>query len=223
MALTKDQIGTIKKFIKSRGFDTIEVEMEILDHVASAVESKIGQDEKLTIDKAIRQVHESFGIMGFSSIEEATSLSVHKRINRDFKQQLINSFRLPRLLYTLAIAALVYFVLLSIIPQASDGKPSLLIYAVFGLIGGIPLLIHQRLFKPWQKQSMVSKQLLLPGFFMIYANIFLIQFAEGIPSQAIHNGVLIFSSLTVALELLVLTAVIRSAKEWATEQWLKYA
>ncbi len=37
MTLNKDQIEQIKNFIHSRGFTHIEVEMEILDHVATAV------------------------------------------------------------------------------------------------------------------------------------------------------------------------------------------
>jgi hypothetical protein len=46
MSLTVEQITAIKAFINKRGFTTIEVEMEILDHVASAVEAKLEETLK---------------------------------------------------------------------------------------------------------------------------------------------------------------------------------
>ncbi len=68
--LNKEQIAEIKKFIHSRGFNTIEVEMEILDHVASAVTEKLEADPEKTLDKAIKEVHASFEVFGFSTIED---------------------------------------------------------------------------------------------------------------------------------------------------------
>ena len=49
MKLAQDQITEIKKFIHSRGFTHIEIEMEILDHVASAVEAKMEKNPNKSI------------------------------------------------------------------------------------------------------------------------------------------------------------------------------
>ena len=43
MNLNKEQLHQIKEFIAQRGFKDVDVQMEILDHVASSVEDKMGE------------------------------------------------------------------------------------------------------------------------------------------------------------------------------------
>jgi len=84
MSLTTEQITEIKQFINSRGFTHIEVEMEILDHVASATEDKLKQNPNLSLQKAIQEIHASFGIFGFSTIEEEKQKHVSFLIRKQY-------------------------------------------------------------------------------------------------------------------------------------------
>lgn len=77
MPLNKHQIEQIKQFIHSRGFTHIEVEMEILDHVASAVENKLEKDPSMSLERAIQEVHAGFGPLGFSTFEDSINKSVN--------------------------------------------------------------------------------------------------------------------------------------------------
>ena len=85
MPLTKDQLSEIRDFIYSRGFTHIEVEMEILDHVASAVEAKLEENPDKPPTKAIHEVHSSFGVLGFSVLEDEFRKGFRKNQNPTLK------------------------------------------------------------------------------------------------------------------------------------------
>ena len=52
MNLTKEQLYTIKDFIGKKVITYLDVEMEILDHVASVVEEKMTANGNLIFDDA---------------------------------------------------------------------------------------------------------------------------------------------------------------------------
>ena len=76
--LDKTQIDYIKSYILKKGVRYVDVQMEILDHVASAVEERMSVNETLTLDEALKEVHQSFGIFGFSSLEDAIVNGMNK-------------------------------------------------------------------------------------------------------------------------------------------------
>ena len=71
MPLTVEQIDQVKAFINKRGFNTIEVEMEALDHMASKIESLLEEKPDMNFDLAITKAHAGLGIFGFATFEEA--------------------------------------------------------------------------------------------------------------------------------------------------------
>jgi hypothetical protein len=80
MKLTADQIAQIKSWISKRGFTHTDVQYEIIDHVASAIEDKMEEKPKLSLEEAFAEVHKSFGIFGFSSIEDSISGRIRKQL-----------------------------------------------------------------------------------------------------------------------------------------------
>ncbi len=110
MNLTKDQLTQIQVFIKQKGFTYIDVQMEILDHVASAVEEKMTKDANLTFANAINQTHKSFGIYGFSSIEDGITRGLDQKYLRLFYKNIVSFFK-PKYI---AITTLVFLILYKI-------------------------------------------------------------------------------------------------------------
>lgn len=80
MKLSKDQIEQLKKLISYKGYPEIDVQYEILDHVACKVEELMGQNPKLSVPDAFQKVHASFGIFGFSALEESYKKMIEKRL-----------------------------------------------------------------------------------------------------------------------------------------------
>jgi hypothetical protein len=57
MKLSKDQITILKKLISYKGYPEIDLQYEILDHVACKVEVLLEENPKLALDDAFRKVH----------------------------------------------------------------------------------------------------------------------------------------------------------------------
>ncbi len=85
MKLNQEQITAIRAFISKRGFTAIDLQLEILDHVACRIAEKIEANPGLDFNQALRQAHAEFGVFGFSTLEEATA----KSLNRKYYGQII--------------------------------------------------------------------------------------------------------------------------------------
>jgi len=221
MALSKEQLNEIKEFINSRGFTAIEVEMEILDHVASAVEEKIALNPEMSIDKAIRSVHDSFGIMGFSTIEDALIESVGKKVRSLFKKALISHLTSFLVIKTIGLAVVIFVIILGLQTFPNSYYHTALFLSI-GPIGAIPFFIYRKKYSKWEKKSVVIRNSLLPGYIFIYTNIFLLQLIEAIDSLEIKTISIILVSLLISLEILASSTLISSCYEWTYERWLKY-
>ncbi|WP_316825005.1 hypothetical protein [Pedobacter miscanthi] len=92
MNLTKEQLEQIRGFIQQKGFNYIDVQMEILDHVASSVEEKMEADQHLKFEDAVVETHQSFGIMGFNTIADGITNSIKAKYSRLFWQNFISAF-----------------------------------------------------------------------------------------------------------------------------------
>ncbi|MCH7408253.1 hypothetical protein MM239_02510 [Belliella sp. DSM 111904] len=79
MKLDKDQIDQLKKLISYKGYPEVDVQYEILDHVACKVEELIASNPKLSIGDAFQKAHATFGIFGFSALEESYKKMIEKR------------------------------------------------------------------------------------------------------------------------------------------------
>lgn len=77
--LTSDELLLVKNFINKRGFEFFDLQLEILDHTAAAVEEKITQNPAMSVEKALVEVHASFGPLGFVTIEDAFIKQLSKK------------------------------------------------------------------------------------------------------------------------------------------------
>jgi hypothetical protein len=95
--LTTSEIQEIYRFVASRGIEQIDIQHEIVDHVASAIEEKRRQHPEQPLDEAIREVHRSFGVLGFSKISDAYAERVMRENWRAFWQQFRAFFTTPKI------------------------------------------------------------------------------------------------------------------------------
>lgn len=79
MKLDKDQIDQLKKLISHKGYPSVDVQYEILDHVACKIEVLMAGDPKISLETAFAKVHASFGIFGFSELEDSYVKLIEKR------------------------------------------------------------------------------------------------------------------------------------------------
>jgi len=101
--LSKDQIEQVKKLISYKGYPEIDVQYEILDHVACNVEVMIEENPKLNLPDAFQKVHASFGIFGFSELEESYKKMIQKRLWGYYWEELKQLFMSYRMIFPLGL------------------------------------------------------------------------------------------------------------------------
>lgn len=92
MKLDKDQIDQLKKLISHKGYPSVDVQYEILDHVACKIEVLMEENPKLSLADAFRKVHASFGIFGFSELEDSYVKLIEKRFRGYYWEEIKATF-----------------------------------------------------------------------------------------------------------------------------------
>ncbi|MBB2147897.1 hypothetical protein [Pedobacter gandavensis] len=108
MGLTTAQLQQIKQFIQRKGFVYLDVQLEIIDHVATAIEEKMEVNPQLDFNQALVKTHASFGIFGFSTIEDAISNGLSKKYNRFFWRTFLSFFNYKYIVLLFLGAAFTY-------------------------------------------------------------------------------------------------------------------
>jgi uncharacterized membrane protein (DUF485 family) len=109
LKLSPSQITTLKKLISYKGYPEIDLQYEILDHVACKVEEMIEDNPKLSLDDTFRKVHSEFGIFGFSDLAESYTKSIEKRYRRFFWEELKALFTSYRIIYPVIVSFILYW------------------------------------------------------------------------------------------------------------------
>lgn len=215
----------IKKFIHSRGFKTIEVEVEILDHVACAVEEKLTEQPELTTRQAIETVHRSFGVLGFSVFEDELQRSISLKLRTIFKEKIRQQLFSIDLLKVLGLAVCIFALLAASRNVLEPGSFKIVAYLSLALLSSIPYLYHRKVFRHWKKKTMMIPGLIWPFAFTGLSTAYFLQF---IPEEFISGNpesfslVLISLSFIISLVILSTVQMVEEVYQWTHERWLRY-
>lgn len=116
MKLSPSQITILKKLISYKGYPEIDLQYEILDHVACKVEALLDEKPTLALDDAFRKVHGEFGIFGFSDLAESYTKSIERRYQSFFREEFKSLFLSYKIIYPTAIALIIYWLSLNTRP-----------------------------------------------------------------------------------------------------------
>lgn len=109
MKLSPAQIDTLKKLISYKGYPEIDLQYEILDHVACKVEVLLEEQPEMKLEDAFRKVHSEFGIFGFSDLAESYTKSIEKRYRRFFCEEFKALFTSYRIIYPILVSFFLYW------------------------------------------------------------------------------------------------------------------
>ena len=225
MTLNKAQIDQIRTFINARGFVHVEVEMEILDHVATAVEDLLDKDPELSLDQAIEKVHLSFGVMGFSAFEDEVQSGLRKKMKRMYLGHLWQHLISSKILKVLTTAIVIFSLLILWFNLLTPGLFKVAAFITVALAGSFPAFYHHRVYKRWGKRSLMTGSLIWPFQFMALAAAYLIQVLP-VDYLVDHRLWLNVSFVTISLLVAATTwsvlALTKEVKAYAYDRWLKY-
>lgn len=107
--LTDEQIDTLFKFVKSKYVDFYDVQVELVDHLASEVETRMTETPGVPFEAALQQVYSGFGIFGFSDLVEEKQNAVNTQSRHLWWESVKSLFRLPMLIGSI-IGGMVIFI-----------------------------------------------------------------------------------------------------------------
>jgi len=206
MQLTKLQLAEIKSFISRKGIKYTDVQMEIVDHVASAVEERMHADHQLTFEMALKQVHASFGIFGFGGMEDSIINGMGKKYNRLFWTYFLSLFGQRYLLLVLIGGFLIYE--LQVISTANFYFITLVLLAAVALSAiavVVGLLRHKAYRNLLVYRTSIVYFMFIGSFLQIFN--FVVNHSTDVVIYGIRRNFVLLSILLVLFVLYVITAI----------------
>lgn len=109
--LNEEQIEKLYVFVKNKFVQYYDVQVELVDHLATAIEEKLQENQDKDFDEALKEVYTSFGPLGFTEFMESKTQSVHKNAQRLWRDEFLLWFRWPKMLMSLVLTMGVYALL----------------------------------------------------------------------------------------------------------------
>lgn len=155
--LSEKQIQELFQFVRSKYVRYIDVQHELVDHLASGIEEEMEKDAQLSFDGALNLVYGRFPITGFSNFVRAKE----KEMSRYWNFRAFNYFKRFMKLPMIIVSVVIYFLSASILSS-------------FGVMPFIMLLVGISIFTFYQAsqsgkkyRSMADKDVL---FYSCYRN-----------------------------------------------------
>ena len=106
--LSKEQIESLFTFCKKHFVYYYDVQVELVDHLANAVELEMNANPEITFENALERVHQSFGIMGFAPLVAEKEKMAVKKGRRLLWAIFKTQFKWPKILGFLSITSLLF-------------------------------------------------------------------------------------------------------------------
>jgi hypothetical protein len=225
MSLTIEQIAAIKAFIHKRGFNTIEVEMEALDHLASKVESLLEERSDMDFDLALRKAHSSLGTFGLSTFEESIYNGCKER-TKIMRITLVKSYlKGNNLLITIGLLALGLLFSKFLLSQATQVTIAIFMYSFVLSMMILPSIYFTKFRKKWAKRSMtISSVMASSGGLTFFIAIVTKDIVElSLTTPILFQMIFILVFVIVGLTTLINLEVMKNTIAFTEDKYLKYA
>ena len=209
-----------------------DLQMELVDHLASSIEEQWENNPKLSFEEALKNTFKKFGIHGFSKIKEQKQKELNRNYNRLLWKYLFDFFRWPKIVMTVAFT----LVLSTALKLAEN---DLWIFApYFGVLTVFVFYYYYKIFpKRFKFSKIKGKKFLLleqlkrvqyTSIFFVQTPIQIINFRNISNSELLQNeaGIIIISLLVILLTISMvgeLFYVPARIKEHFSEQFPEFA
>lgn len=145
--LTAAQIERLYAFTRQHFVEHYDLQTELVDHMANAIEARWEEQPSLDFEKALQMEFKKFGVFGFMDVVEKRQRALSKKYNKLVWKYFLEFFRLPKIVFTLLLAA-VYFAILDAVPFKH-----LFIVTSVGVLMAVSLWLAVRLKLAGRKRS----------------------------------------------------------------------
>lgn len=219
--LTKEQVAQLFEFTRKHYVEYYDVQVELVDHLASSIETEMEQNPVFSFDEALNNVFGSFGIFGFDGIEVEKANSVRKQQTKLWQKTFLSLFKWPNLIKSLILFYIIHF-LFSFLPIEGGS----LFIGLFLALTSFFYLIKEGLYV---RKNLKKKLVLINQRFqyigVFYAPIYLYQLlGKWLTQQNVWWVSLIFTILILELIAYQITSkkVFKEARELYPEAFKDY-
>ena len=108
MALTQTQIEELFRFCEKKLVRHYDLQVELVDHLASRIEEELEANSNLTFEVALQNVYSGFGLFGFAHIVREREQTLYKQHNKIYREEVKRFFTLPKALLTISLVLLFF-------------------------------------------------------------------------------------------------------------------
>ncbi len=226
MKLNADQVERLYAFTRQHYVEYFDLQTELVDHLANAIEEQWQQNPKLSFEEALQIEFKKFGVFGFMEVVEKRQVALNKKYNKLVWQLLKTFFSIPKIIGTISAIGIVYYLLKS---TQEDFEIIQAIFIVLIVLFMIGLGVISR--KNKKKNQQTEKKWLLKEIIFGYSSFtglinIPIQLVLHLNGKHFHNWTLaLFSFLLVLLSLtmyIVLVLIPSQAEDYLKATYPEY-
>jgi hypothetical protein len=103
MKLTQIQIDQLYQFTRQHYVEWYDLQTELVDHLANAIEEQWQKKPKLSFEDALQIEFKKFGVFGFMDVVEKRQAGLGKKYNRLIWKHFKEFFTIPKLFLTVTL------------------------------------------------------------------------------------------------------------------------
>jgi hypothetical protein len=111
MKVTAEQVERLYAFTRQHYVEYYDLQTELVDHLANAIEEQWQENPKRTFDEALQIEFKKFGVFGFMEVVEKRQGALHRKYNKMVLKELRSFFSLPKIISTISSVGILYYLL----------------------------------------------------------------------------------------------------------------
>ncbi len=226
MKLSAEQIERLYQFTRQHYVEYYDLQTELVDHLANAIEEQWQQSPKLSFEEALQIEFKKFGVFGFMDVVEKRQSTLNKKYSKIVWNELKEFFTIPKIIGTFLAIGIVFYLLKQLQGDFWIVQSLFFILIISYFVG---MMILMRRNKRRNKQN--GKKWLLKEIIFGYSSSaglinLPIQFAIHLKGENYHDGfLLLFSFLLITLgltEYIMLILIPSKAEDFLRETYPEY-
>ena len=101
--LTTEQIDALFAFTKKHLVEHYDVQVELVDHLANAIEAQWGENPNVSFEDALHKEYKNFGAFGFSGLVEQKQKALQNHYWDVIKKEIRSFFSIPKIVLTVGL------------------------------------------------------------------------------------------------------------------------
>lgn len=109
--VTEVEINQIFDFTKKHYVEFYDVQVELVDHLANAIEEQWKEDPSISFEDALQIEFKKFGIFGFTGLVEQKQSALIKYYRKMLLKEIVKFVSIPKAILTVVLYVFIYFFL----------------------------------------------------------------------------------------------------------------